>query len=128
MVKLILRYTVSWLLIAIILFLSFFKVPETPMEDVPFIDKWTHIAMYLVLSSSLWIEYLRSHTRIRYKKLCIGAIVLPIAMGGIIELMQGYCTTYRSGDWMDFIANSLGVVISAILGFAWYRHQFLKKA
>ena len=34
MVKLILRYTVSWLLIAIILFLSFFKVPETPMFAV----------------------------------------------------------------------------------------------
>lgn len=127
MARLILRYTCSWLLIAIILFLSFFKIPETPMEDVPFIDKWTHIAMYLVLSSSLWIEYLRSHTSIRYKKLCIGAIVLPIVMGGVIELMQTYCTTYRSGDWMDFAANSLGVVISAILGFAWYRHRFLKK-
>ncbi len=128
MIKLISRYTVSWLLIVLILFLSFFKISDPLMEDVPFIDKWTHITMYLVLSSSLWIEYLRSHTRICYKRLCIEVIVLPVVMGGVIEFIQGYCTTYRSGDWMDFIANSLGVAISAILGFAWYRYRFLKKA
>ena len=63
MYKLILRYTVSWLLVAGILLASFVRVPETPMEDVPFADKWVHILMYFLLSTSLWIEYLRSHTR-----------------------------------------------------------------
>lgn len=128
MSKLILRYTVSWLLIAAILLASFIHVPETPMDDVPLMDKWIHIVMYFTLASSLWIEYLRSHSRIHYFKLCIGAIVLPILMSGLIELLQAYCTETRSGDWLDFLANTIGVVLSALLGFAWYRRQFLKKA
>ncbi len=127
MSKLILRYTVSWLLIAAILFASFMRVPETPVDDVPLIDKWVHIVMYFTLSSSLWIEYLRSHSHIRYSKLCTGAILLPILMSGAIELLQAYCTETRSGDWLDFAANSLGVALAAVLGFAWYRRQFVKK-
>ena len=72
MSQLILRYTVSWLLIVAILLASFIHVPETPVDDVPLIDKWVHIVMYFSLASSLWIEYLRSHSHIRYSKLCIG--------------------------------------------------------
>lgn len=127
MSRLILRYTLSWLLIAAILTVCFIPVPETPVDNVPFIDKWVHIVMYFVLSSSLWIEYLRSHVRINYKKLGIGAILLPILMSGLIELLQAYCTETRSGDWMDFLANSLGVALAALAGFGWYRRRFLKK-
>ena len=124
MSRLILRYTVSWLLIVAILLACF---PETEMDDVPFIDKWVHILMYLMLSSSLWIEYLRSHTHIDYPKLCVGAIVLPIVLSGLIELGQAYCTTTRSGDWLDFLANVTGVGLGALLGFTVYRRHFLKK-
>lgn len=127
MSRLILRYTVSWLLIVAILLACFLPVPETEMDDVPFIDKWVHILMYLVLSSSLWIEYLRSHTHIDYLKLCVGAIVLPIVLSGLIELGQAYCTTTRSGDWLDFLANVTGVGLGALLGFTVYRRHFLKK-
>lgn len=127
MSRLILRYTVSWLLIVAILLTCFLPVPETEMDDVPFIDKWVHILMYLMLSSSLWIEYLRSHTHIDYPKLCVGAIVLPIVLSGLIELGQAYCTTTRSGDWLDFLANVTGVGLGALLGFTVYRHHFLKK-
>lgn len=127
MYKLILRYTVSWLFVAGILLASFVRVPETPMEDVPFADKWVHILMYFLLSSSLWIEYLRSHTRINYRKLSVGAIVLPVLMSGAVELLQAWCTVTRSGDWLDFVANVAGVVLASVLGFAWYRRRFLKR-
>ena len=127
MSRLILRYTVSWLLIVAILLACFLPVPETEMDDVPFIDKWVLILMYLMLSSSLWIEYLRSHTHIDYPKLCVGAIVLPIVLSGLIELGQAYCTTTRSGDWLDFLANVTGVGLGALLGFTVYRRHFLKK-
>ena len=35
-----------------------------------------------------------------------------------MELAQAYLTTYRSGDWWDFVANSIGVVIGVVLGLA----------
>ena len=38
-------------------------------------------------------------------------------MGGLIELAQAYCTGgNRSGDWMDWIANSIGVMIGTAIG------------
>ena len=49
-------------------------------------------------------------------------------MSGVIELLQAYCTETRSGDWLDFLANTIGVALAALLGFAWYRRQFLRKA
>jgi len=45
------------------------------------------------------------------------AFLAPVAMGGMVELAQAYCTAgHRSGDWLDFLANSLGVVLGTFLG------------
>ena len=35
-----------------------------------------------------------------------------------IELCQEYLTDCRSGDWRDFLANSVGVVLAAAIGQA----------
>ena len=43
-----------------------------------------------------------------------------------MELAQAYLTTYRSGDWWDFVANSIGVLIAVVIGLAVHR-RFLKK-
>jgi hypothetical protein len=31
--------------------------------------------------------------------------------------MQTYCTEHRGGDWIDFAANSLGVILAAFVGY-----------
>lgn len=110
------KYTFSWLIIGIIIYLSFFTPPKTELDNISNIDKLAHICMYGGLCSILWIEYLRSHIQINRIRAFIGGIVLPIAFSGIIELLQEYATTNRSGDWADMIANSIGVVLAALLG------------
>ncbi len=37
-------------------------------------------------------------------------------MSGAIELAQEYLTTNRSGDYIDFAANSTGVLLAAVIG------------
>jgi hypothetical protein len=38
-------------------------------------------------------------------------------MGGLVELAQAYCTGgRRSGEWLDFLANSLGVCLGVLIG------------
>ena len=49
-------------------------------------------------------------------KLLLLAFLAPIAMGGILELMQAYLTTFRSGEWLDFVANTIGVCLGTVLG------------
>ena len=110
------KYKFTWLIIGIILYLSFFTPPKTELDDISNIDKLAHICMYGGLCSILWIEYLRSHIQIQRIRVFIGGIVLPIAFSGIIELLQEYATTNRSGDWADMIANSIGVILAALLG------------
>ncbi len=113
------RYPLSLLVIMAVLYLSFFKPPSVDLPLFPGFDKVVHICMYGGLSGMLWIEFLRSHRkRPLYNHAFWGAVVCPVLLGGFIELLQGYCTAYRSGDWLDFAANSLGVCLAT--AFAWF--------
>lgn len=111
------KYPLTWTVIAVILYLSFFKPPQTDMEEIPGIDKIAHICMYGGLCFLQWIEYLRIHSTIHWKKIISGAIVFPIALSGCIELVQTYCTEHRGGEWMDFAANTTGILLAALVGY-----------
>lgn len=111
------NYKFSLLVVGVILYLSFFTPPKTELDTVTNIDKLVHICMYGGLCSVLWIEYLRTHATINRLRTLIGAVVLPILLSGVIELLQEYATTNRSGDWADMIANSTGALLAAIAGY-----------
>lgn len=116
------KYPISCMLIAVIWYLSLlFNAPETPLDDVPLVDKWVHMVMYGGTFSVLWIEYIRQHQKPDYKKLLIWAFIAPIVMSGIIELLQEYCTKTRQGEWTDLLANSIGVVLAAVIGLVLLR-------
>lgn len=51
------------------------------------------------------------------RRLFLWAFLAPVAMGGLVELAQAYCTGgRRSGEWFDFVANSVGVVLGTLIG------------
>ena len=91
-------------------------VPENPLSGVAFIDKWTHLVMYGGTCSVIWFEYLRCHEQLNGWKLFLLAWLGPVLMGGLLELLQAYCTTNRSGEWLDFWADSLGVTLAVGVG------------
>lgn len=111
------KYPISLFLVVAIWTICLIPIPETPLDDVPMIDKWTHFVMYGSLCSVIFTEYANRHIKPNNKRLAIGGVLLPIIMGGLIELAQAYCTGgNRSGDWMDWIANSIGVMIGTAIG------------
>ena len=119
------KYPLSCLTTAVVLYLSFFTPPEIPeLEDIRFIDKWTHLVMYGGLTLVICYEYLRQHGMKGMKvktikaeslnwRLCsIIAFWYPFLLGGVIEIGQEYCTNHRrSGDYLDWIADGLGSLI-----------------
>ena len=112
------------MLIATIWVLCFIDVPETPLDNVSLIDKWVHIVMYGGTCAVIWLEYLLKHKKLSPSRLLVFAVIAPVAMSGVIELLQAYCTGgRRSGDWMDFAANTVGVILGAGVGIllAWWR-------
>ena len=127
MIQYLKKYPLTWLTIATILYLSFFKPPQTDMEEIPGIDKLVHICMYGGLCFLLWIEYLRTHSAIHWKRIIIGGILFPIAFSGCIELAQSYLTEHRGGDWLDLIANTTGVLLAALVGYYILRPIIWKK-
>ena len=127
MIQYLKKYPLTWLTIATILYLSFFKPPQTDMEEIPGIDKLVHICMYGGLCFLLWIEYLRTHSVILWKRIIIGGILFPIAFSGCIELAQSYLTEHRGGDWLDLIANTTGILLAALVGYYILRPIIWKK-
>lgn len=109
-------YPLTLLTVAVICYLSFFTPPQTELDNISNIDKLVHTCMYGGLSIIIWWEYLRKHDTICWKRFIPISVVFPIMMSGIIELLQAYCTTNRSGEWLDFAANSFGVVLAFIAG------------
>ena len=121
------HYPLSLLCLALVWYLSLLlDVPETPLSDVPFIDKWTHLVMYGGTVGVIWFEYSRCHSRLEGWKLVLLGWLGPIAMSGLLELMQCYCTTNRSGEWLDFAANSLGATLGAGIGLLIWKLKKVK--
>lgn len=112
------KYPLSLLIILAVVYLSFFKPPSVAAVRIPHIDKVVHMCMYLGMSGMLWLEFLRAHRRSAAPlwHAWIGAFVCPVLFSGAVELLQEYCTTYRGGDWMDFLANTAGALLASLVG------------
>ena len=117
------KYPFSLLCIALVWYLSIWFMPPEDMElpSINFLDKWTHFVMYGGTCSVIWVEYLRCHRRLNATKLFLCAWLAPSLMGGVIELVQAYLTTNRSGEWLDFLADAVGCTLAVAVGLA-YRH------
>jgi VanZ family protein len=127
MIQYLRKYPLSVLVILVIFYLSFFTPPKTDLDEVPNIDKLVHTCMYGGLCFMIWLEYLRSHRSLDRARLTLWAVLAPIAMSGLIELLQAYATTTRSGDWLDFVANSLGALLAIPVGLYVLRPMLWKR-
>ena len=90
-------------LLLVIAFLSLYPLPKLP--EFPGTDKTHHLVAYflLALPSGLkkpnkWVLF----------------IFLFIIFGGVIEIIQPYVNRY--GEWLDFLANTIGVILGFFLG------------
>ena len=126
------------MLVAVIWVICIVPIPETPLSHVSMMDKWTHIVMYFVLSIVIAYERQRhkkvkgqlsselarlqsgaaqvTAKRLPEQELLIYFFLLPTLMGGVLELVQAYCTGgTRSGDWIDFFADILGCGLGTVI-------------
>ena len=116
------KYPLSLACIALVWYLSiWFMPPEMRINHVHFIDKWTHMVMYGGTCSVIWWEYLRCHSTPDWRKLFLFAWLAPVLMSGLLELIQAYCTTNRAGEWLDFVANTVGATIGNLIGLLMLR-------
>jgi VanZ family protein len=109
------NYKYSILVALAIIILSTIPVPEVkPLEEVPLSDKWVHFLMYAALSASMWLDRKLLHLPISASYFIL-MLLLPSLLGGLLELVQAYLTTCRSGEWLDAVADAIGAVIGTVV-------------
>ncbi len=103
----------AWLSLVLILILSIIPVSVT----MPFgqLDKAMHVLMYIVPASLFGGAYIN--------KSIVWATVGLFVFSGSIELVQ-YWLPWRSGDWLDLLANLVGIGIG--IAIASRSRQFMQ--
>jgi len=106
------RFWLSALVLLIILVLCFIKTSSLPAPPVRNFDKIVHAIMFLGLSGVIFFDNTR-YLRFPISKVLIfwSTFIFPIALGGLIEILQANLTTYRSGDWFDFLYDIVGALV-----------------
>ncbi len=91
-----------------IVFLSLLQLPSSKI-DIINIDKAYHSIAYFALG----ITWLFAYYKKPEKKYFI--VICCIVFGIIIEVLQSSLTSYRTGDYVDAIANSCGVLLALLI-------------
>lgn len=115
-IKIVKKYPLSCLLIVAIWILCIVPIPETPLSHVSMADKWTHMVMYFVLTMCVGYELVKNK-QTSTTQLLLYAWLIPVLMGGLLELIQAHCTGgRRSGEWLDFYADAFGSTLAFLIG------------
>lgn len=103
------------------------NIPEVELDFFASFDKLAHYIMYLGFSGATAMYYVYDKRGcVNMPFMFIGAVIVPILYGGLIEILQDNCFPPRSGDWFDFIADVLGA-LSAIPVIVYFRLFLLKR-
>ena len=92
----------SFTVLIAIWILSF--LPDSGMPDVPGSDKWHHALAYFACMFCWGQWYKLPAQRLKLA-------IIFILMGALIECLQGL-TDYRSFEWLDMVADTVGVVLA----------------
>mgnify|MGYP007119858077 FL=1 len=120
----IIGYWKSFLVISAIAYVCLLREPSMPLPAIEGADKWAHTLMYLVLTLVLLWDSKR--TGCQPWLLWTIAIAIPVIYGGFIEIMQDRYCYPRTGDWMDWLADCVGVALAVggwIIGTKWYERR-----
>lgn len=101
----------------LVAFLSLVSLHGVATINISNSDKIGHTIAYFTLSLS-WFYVFKGH---RKKRSIL--VFLIIIYGIVLEVLQGTITTYRTADFYDFIANTIGVLLAVFVFYMWYRNQ-----
>jgi VanZ family protein len=92
-----------------ILYVSLVRDPGISLPSIDGADKWVHCLMYAILGIAIYWDSIRQ--KMSGWLLWLIAMVLPMVYGGIIEIAQERWFAPRSGEWMDWLADCIGLIV-----------------
>ena len=110
-------FTAAFLLYAIsITVLSLARIDSSGRSLLNFkgADKLVHCLFYFGFTFLLALACKGSFTRALERKEVLIVALIAMTYSGVIELLQGFFTVYRSAELGDFVANSVGVIFGLV--------------
>lgn len=105
--------TLAVLATIIIAVLSLTAIPKINFGlEIKSSDKILHILAYFTLSMVWFLALQKKMSNLYSRSFLIFSIVI---YGIILEILQGGITNYRTGDFYDVIANTIGVLLAVLL-------------
>lgn len=91
-------------------------IPSNNIPDIQFSDKLIHVIFYAIFAFLLFLavdqQNKKTNTLVsRWKSV----LLIGVSAGAVVELIQMSLTESRSGEWLDVIANILGMLIALII-------------
>ena len=93
-----------WLTLSLVALISMLAMPSKQIFQWQ--DKLSHLVVYMVLFWLLLLAYGK-----QWRLMSLG--VLLAFFGGLIEVAQSF-TGYRQAEWLDLLANILGILVAAL--------------
>ena len=102
---------IAWgILIFVIISMPASSIPDSSFLDIPHFDKLVHFSMFLgftfLLCAGFYLKDKKGITSIHF----LFVALIGLLYGGITELFQEFFFDSRHGSFVDFIANTIGVV------------------
>lgn len=123
------KYIRTIVLLITILVLSTATFRKAPgIMRIPNGDKIAHVLMYAFLGLIFMWEYSRERVKQERKKgFLFTVFFLFVLYSGLIELIQEHFTLFRSGEWLDWLANTVGLIIGYSIGAILFRKKEMEK-
>ncbi|MBQ6770892.1 MAG: VanZ family protein [Bacteroidales bacterium] len=89
-------------------------------------DKMVHILMYATFAFLCIWGYRKqfvSNGKAYQKKALLLTALIGIGYGGLTELMQEFLVPTRTGDWFDFLADSMGTLVGVSVFFLFFKDK-----
>ncbi len=99
------------------------KVIPVEVSSFKYFDKIAHFCMYFSLSFMFFIENYSANNFLKRRWI----IIETISLGVLIEFMQYFFTTNRTGDFFDAVFNTVGVLAGGLIFIILRRFSFLYK-
>jgi len=89
------------------------SITKSPLFFAGF-DKLVHCGMFFVLVVLMGYGYFTNNSKVgNIFGMLILVTIIAIIFGGIIELLQYYFIPWRSGEWDDLFADTVGALMGS---------------
>ena len=94
--------------IALLSLLPDSSLPDSSLFSIRFLDKIVHFSMYTAISFVALLESRCRDNNCQFRHLLILSGILMLS--ALIEVLQATLIASRSAEWLDLVANGMGLV------------------